>query len=173
MNPSVLKTARDDLEEIRTNRKLLETQVASLTTAQTLEQIESELTSTKEAIKIGTIKLQKLSNLGENALVTPAQRDAAKATLERFRKSWVQRKRMVMDIVDGMIFFFLLFVVFFLFFVHLHLFFIHSIFFFLHFFTFSLIAMSEALEKKPKVLLEELGIETDEDAKVNIRDFSI
>ena len=64
--------------------------------------------------------------------ITAVQRQAAKATLERFKKVWVWRKRIVAEVIDQ---------------------------------------MAEGLEMKPREIMEEIGIETDEAAGVNVKDF--
>jgi 26S proteasome regulatory subunit (ATPase 3-interacting protein) len=64
--------------------------------------------------------------------VAPETRALVKGALERYRKAWQQRKRMVMDMVDN---------------------------------------MAEGLEKKPRDVCGLLGLETDEELKLDIKQF--
>ncbi len=108
--------------------------MAALASSLTAAQIEAETAAARAAVAAGAAKLAKLTGASAAALVTPAQRAAARATLERFRKAWVERKRMVVDLVGS---------------------------------------MAEALDKKPAALCEDMGVETDEAAGVNVRDFAV
>ena len=132
-DPRVLDVPRMAVDSSRARRRAAEASVAELGSALTALQIEFELVSHRTAIAAGSAKLAKLDGAGVAALVTPAQRSEARASLDRYRKVWAQRKRMVVDVIGS---------------------------------------MADALEMKTRALYEEIGIETDEDAKLNIKDFA-
>jgi hypothetical protein len=105
--------------------------VAALGSAMTSGELTAALGSTRAAVSALRLRLAKFE--GEGAvLVTPQQHSAAVATFDRFKRAWVSRRRMVLDVVGS---------------------------------------MAEAMEKKPAVVAAMLGLETDEDAKVAIKDF--
>jgi len=122
----------EELGAAKGRRKELEGQVAALGSAMTAEQVAAALASHRAAVAEGRARLAKLTGAGV-VLVTPEQRAAAVATLDRFRRVWRERRAMVCAVVDS---------------------------------------MAEGLEKKPRQLYEAIGIETDEEAKVNIADFA-
>jgi chromosome segregation ATPase len=93
--------AQEELAALKQRRKELESQISALSSALTPEQLEEELKTYRKAVPPLREKLEKLAS-GGMTLVTPEQRARAKAFLDRVRKAWVNRKRMVTDTVDSM-----------------------------------------------------------------------
>lgn len=129
---ATVESQRELLAAAKSKRRELEATASSLSSALTAEQLAEQLSALRASTAAAREKLARLTGAGTK-LVTPAERSAAVATLDRYRKAWAERKRIVCDVVDS---------------------------------------MSEGLGRKPKVLMADIGIETDEDAKVNIKDFA-
>lgn len=121
------------LAELQARKKALQAQVSALSSELTAEELEAQLLENREAVTTLTARVEKLEGAGV-PLVTPEERAAVKQSLERYRKLWAERKRMVMDVVDG---------------------------------------MADGLEKRPREVCDMIGIETDENVGVNIKDFKI
>lgn len=113
-------------------RKDLTAQVAALSTAMTDEDLEIALAEARNTTAELRRKLETLQ--GSTVLVKPEERAAAVATFERYRKGWVDRKRMVTDVINS---------------------------------------MSEGLEKKPSVIANDVGVESDESVKLDVRNFTV
>lgn len=124
---------REQLGVAKAKRRELESTAASLSSSLTAEELSAQLAALRASTAAARDKLARLTGSGVK-LVTPAERAAAFETLDRYRRAWAARKRMVCDVVDS---------------------------------------MSEGMGAKPKAIMADLGIETDEDAGVSLKDFAI
>eukprot|EP01138_Halocafeteria_seosinensis_P005860 gb/GECG01005990.1/.p1 GENE.gb/GECG01005990.1/~~gb/GECG01005990.1/.p1 ORF type:complete len:373 (+),score=102.62 gb/GECG01005990.1/:1-1119(+) len=118
--------------EVKNERKRLEQEVSSLQSSLTTEQLGKSIEELKKTISEKEAKLERLNEASGGEVVTKDTRKNIIAEVNKYRKTWVDRKNKVMDLVDN---------------------------------------MSEGTGKKPKEIMEEAGIETDEEMGINVRDF--
>lgn len=93
--------AQEELATLKARRKEIEAQLNAMSSALTPQQLEAELTSYRTSVAAGKAKLARITGAGAR-VVTPEERNKVKATLDRYRKLWVERKRMVVDVVESM-----------------------------------------------------------------------
>lgn len=121
--------------EYTNTRKVLEHRIHTLQTSLTDEELQTKLNEYEQLVKEKEERLAQLTGAksSSSTFMDPKEKLKLRASIERYRKGWMNRKNMVMDVLNS---------------------------------------IAEGTGKKLSVLVESVGIETDKDAGVDIKDYT-